>query len=568
MRFLNRTTSEQGFIDLHNHTDYSYGWEMGQMHFSPLDYLEEVRQYTEKFNKPVSFSITDHNNINANRKIIEEMKKNPEKYAMINYIPGCEYTVSCDSIGHCYDKNGNKAPIVSDNRLHLLAYGMDLEDPTVKYLNTLMSTSKKYVREYVTKYKPIKFGNIIFATKAWLKERDMDIELAEFQDDCPLQTSFDGTVDIVEKFLKKRFNFSEKELSEWNVFVNDLENLMKYTKVDVQEVMSIVEKAGGYTVLAHPVYAGPSEEFQHIDDPDVPKDPRNDKYKNLAFDDVSYRRMPEDEKQRNRRKMENYYDFIYRTLSIKARNPITGEKLQGIIGHELMHSANQKNQYKFETIMQVGDKYGLYCTGGSDSHGYMNKYVIPSRVVGSQVQKYDTSYDSLVSAYAITKCNFVEDFLKAQETGERLQREVGRDARTEMTVLKTADGKEKYYDMNAFKEVVFKSYERKKKEQKEDENKTKEVKEEPKGRNTSVEPEVRKAVFHTGPKVDRSHRDEKDAKLMARKIEELKQMKAQLLSIKEMRAEQEKEERQKTLSLTRKRRMANVNLEDEFVYGK
>ena len=57
----------------------------------------------------------------------------------------------------------------------MLAYGMDLEDPDVKYLNTLMSTAKRYVREYVTEFKPVKFGNIIFCTKAWLKERNMDI---------------------------------------------------------------------------------------------------------------------------------------------------------------------------------------------------------------------------------------------------------------------------------------------------------------------------------------------------------------------------------------------------------
>ena len=470
MRLLNRITSEQGFVDLHNHTDYSYGWEMGKMHLDPLGYLEEVRQYTEKFHKPVTFAITDHNNVNANRKIMAEIKKNPEKYAMVNYIPGCEYTVSCDSIGHCYDKEGNEKPIVNDNRLHMLAYGMDLEDPTLKYLNTLMNTSKKYVREYVTEYKPEKFGNIIFTTKAWLKQRNMDIEIGEFKDDCQLQDTFDNTVAVVDKFLRKRFNFSEEEMKEWNDFVNDKDNIIKYTKADVQEVMSIVEKAGGYCVLAHPVYVGPSEDFQHIDDEDN-KDPRNDRYRDLAFDDVSYRRMPDDEKQRNLRKMENYYDFIYRTLSVKARNPITGEKLNGIIGHELMHSANQKNQHKFDVIMKTGDKYGLYCTGGSDSHGFMNKYVLPSRVVGSQVQKYDTPYDSTVAAYALTKCRFAEDFLKAQKTGERLQREVGRVARTQLEVTKTVEGKETRYNMNQFKELIFASFAKGKKDKTNDSKK-------------------------------------------------------------------------------------------------
>lgn len=501
MKLLNRITSQQGFIDLHNHTDYSFGWEMGLMHWSPLNYLEEARQYAEKFNKPVTFAITDHNNINANRKIMAEIAKNPEKYSKINYIPGCEYTVSCDSIGHCYDKEGNQKPIVSDNRIHMLAYGMDLENPTIKYLNTLMSTSKKYVREYVTKYKPVKFGNIIFATKAWLKQKNMDIEIAEFQDDCQLQETFDKTVDKVDVFLRKRFNFSEEEMQEWNKFVNNQDNIIKYTKADVMEVMSIVEKAGGYTVLAHPVYAGPSEDFQHIDDPDN-KDPRNKGMRNFAFDDISYKRLPEDLKQRNLRKMENYYDYIYRTLTIHAKNPITGEKLNGIIGHELMHSANQKNQYKFDVMMKTGDKYGLYCTGGSDSHGYLNKYVIPSRVVGSQVQKYDTNYDSTTSAYALIKCKFAEDFIKAQKTGERLQREVGRDARTQMSVLKTENGQEKYYNMNEFREVVFKSYERKKRAES--------VKTKMERSKESVkEKKVISAKFHTGKEEKQDRRRER-----------------------------------------------------------
>ena len=422
----------------------------------------------------------------------------------------------------------------------MLAYGMNLEDPTIKYLNDCMSTAKKNVREYVTKYKPVKFGNIIFATKAWLKEKDMDIELSEFVEDCQLQKSFDETVDKVDAFLRKRFNFSEKDMKAWKGFVNDQDNIIKYTKLDVQEVMSIVEKAGGYTVLAHPVYAGPSEDMQHIDDPDN-KDPRNDKIRDLAFDDVSYKRMPEDEKERNLRKMENYYDYIYRSLSVKAKNPITGEKLQGIIGHELMHPANQKNQHKFDVMMKTGDKYGLYCTGGSDSHGSLNKYVIPSRVVGSQVQKYDTNYDSMTSAYALVKCNFVEDFLKAQKTGERLQREVGRVARTELTVLKTADGVEKYYDMGKFREVVFKSFERKKKAEQKGEVKT-----------------------------DSKNPDDGFDRISQIRAEkkELLQYKKELLLAQQAQMKQQQEEKAKVKALVRKRRANNVQFSDEDAYRK
>lgn len=460
MRYLHRATTRQGFIDLHNHTNFSYGHEMGKMNLHPLQLLEEMREYTEKFNKPVTFSLTDHNNINGNRQIIKAMQENPDKYKLVTFIPGCEYTCACDSIGHIYDEKGKEQPIVNDNRLHMLAYGMDLENSTVKYLNTLMSTAKRFVREYVTEFKPIKSGNIVFTTRAWLKKKGIELELSEFENDCPIG-SFDETMQVVENFLIKRFKFNSRTMESWRKFVTKTDNLITYTKADVQEVMSIVEKAGGYTVLAHPFYDGPSEALQNL----YLKDERNTAYKNISFDDVNYKRMPEEEKERNLRKMENYYDFLYRKLSIKAKNPITGKKLQGIVGHELMHSANQKNKYKLNVIMNTGDKYGLYCTGGSDSHGDYNYYVIPSRVVGAQVQNYDTMYKSSTAAYCLYKCDFVQDFIKAKENGEKLTREVGRVARNQITILKTSETGEKFYDMNDFLEVVFKSYERKKKDE-------------------------------------------------------------------------------------------------------
>ena len=160
--------------------------------------------------------------------------------------------------------------------------------------------------------------------------------------------------------------------------------------------------------------------------------------------------------------MENYFDYIYRKLSIEAKNPITGEKIQGIIGHELLHPLNQINPYKFQTLLKTGDKYGLYCTGGSDSHGDFYEYCFPSRVAGAMVQEYDSNYDSKISAYCLIYCAFVEDYFKSKELGKKLDRELGREARQQLIVLKTNEKGEKYYDTNRFMEVIFTSFERKK----------------------------------------------------------------------------------------------------------
>ena len=462
MRYLHRATTEKGFIDLHNHTNLSYGHEMGKMNISPVQFLEEMREYADEFGVVVTFSVTDHNDVISNIKIMHEIETNPEKYKNIRYIPGVEYSVSADSLGVCYDKNGNKQPIIKNNRVHLLAYGMDTKNPDIKYLNMLMSTSSTFTVKFLPYDMPIKYGNIIFATQKWLKDRNILKGIPDFREHCPLQTTFRDTLAIVERYLKDEIKLDDKSLKEWNSYINDYWNLAKNTKADIMEVMSIVEQAGGYCVLAHPLAYTPSETFESICRNKDTTDPRNRDYVDISFDDTNYKTMDPSEKRRNLRRMENYYDFLYRKLSIEAKNPITGEKIQGIIGHELLHPLNQINPYKFQTLLQTGDKYGLYCTGGSDSHGDFYEYCFPSRIAGAMVQKYDSNYDSKISAYCLVHCLFVEDYFKSKEMGVRLDRELGREGRNQLIVLKTDEKGEKYYDTNKFMEVIFTSFDRKK----------------------------------------------------------------------------------------------------------
>ena len=203
MRYLHRATTEKGFIDLHNHTNLSYGQEMGKMNVTPLQFLEEMREYAEKFNQVVTFSITDHNDIISNKFVLEEIKRNPEKYKNIRYITGVEYSVSADSLGVCYDKNGQQKSIVKGNRVHVLAYGFDMDNKDIRYLNTLMSTSNTFSFKMGGYEMPLKYGNIIFATQKWLREKGINIGISDFREHCPLQTSFGENVTKVDNFLRK-----------------------------------------------------------------------------------------------------------------------------------------------------------------------------------------------------------------------------------------------------------------------------------------------------------------------------------------------------------------------------
>lgn len=464
MRYLHRTTTEKGFIDLHNHTNLSYGHEMGKMNIVPTQFLEEMREYTEQFNQPVTFSVTDHNDIIANLFILEEINRYPEKYKNIRYITGAEYSVSTDTLGVCYDKNGKEQPIIKNNRMHILAYGFDTNNKDLKYLNTLMSTSSSFSVKFNGYDMPIKHGNAVFATQKWLKSKGIIKGISDFSKHCPLvQNSYRSTLQNIENYLKDVLKLDPQSMDEWFDYINNYRNLRKNTKADVMEVMSIIENAGGYSVLAHPLAYTPSETFQLICR-QTEVDPRNKPYMDISFDDTTYKTMSSDEKRRNLRRMENYFDFIYRKLSIEAKNPITGEKIQGIIGHELLHPLNQTNPYKFQTLLQIGDKYGMYCTAGSDSHGDYYEYCFPSRIAGAMVQKYDSNYDPKVSAYSLIYCQFVEDFFESQKTGTRLDRELGREAKNQLIVLKTTESGEKEYNTSKFLEVIFTSFERMKKD--------------------------------------------------------------------------------------------------------
>lgn len=464
MKYLHRTSIKEGFVDLHNHTSYSWGREYGQIDLSPLGYLNECYEYTRKYNKPVSFAITDHNNTNGNLEVMVAIKKDPEKYKNINFIPGCEYTVSTDSIGQVYDEEGNAKPLINYNKLHMLAYGMDVNDPVIKYISDLYCNDRNHLVEMPSDgaeaidgsgyIEPVKYGNIVFCTKKWLKDNNLDVEYKKFAEHCPMQNSFDGMKKTVEKFLLEQVKVPKEKMKDWNEFVSSPKNLRKYVKADIQEVMSAVENAGGYTVLAHPLYCDPSKELQNLNT----KDPRNLQYKEISFMDTSIGKLAPDQREQLGKKYKNYYEFIYKQLTVNAHDPVTGKKLQGLVGHELMHCANQKNAYKFDAIMTAGNKFGMYCTGGSDSHGSLHHYCIPSRVVGPQVQNYDASCNKEQVAYALTRCQFVEDFIKAQKTGDRLHRHEGMTANDQLTITKDNRGQVVNYNVDKFKEILFNSF--------------------------------------------------------------------------------------------------------------
>lgn len=446
MRYLHNISSDKGFIDLHNHTNSSFGVEMNKTGITPVGLLEEAAEYANKYDAPVTFAVSDHNNTHSNVEVLEEMKRDPEKYKNINFISGCEYTVSTASVGVVYDDKGNRRPVL-DGKVHMLAYDFDLENPVVKYLDLLMNTENQYTKKI--KNTPVKNGSLVFATKKWLEDNKMKAGIDEFSENCPIVPSFDETQAGIEKFISEKFKLNEDQIKDWKKFVTDGQNLVRYAKADVQEVMSIIQKAGGYTVLAHPGLYRPHRSMYNVNY----SDPRNAKFANMDF--IEDETLTGKQKKLNEQKMYNFYDYVFKALTEDAYNPVTGEKLEGIVGYELLHSANQGNPKKFEEMAQAGDRYGLYITAGSDSHGDLHPNAIFSRVVHTRVEdSVLKDKDKKCSHFAVIGCKFVDDLKKARQEGTHLTRDTSMRADEQMTLVMNGYKSEEIIKLGDLREMM------------------------------------------------------------------------------------------------------------------
>lgn len=547
MRYLHQISSDKGFIDLHNHTNSSFGEEMNRTGITPVGLLQEAAEYANKHNAPVTFAVSDHNNTHGNVEVIEEMQRNPEKYKNINFIPGCEYTVSTASVGYVYDDKGNRKPVL-DGKVHMLAYGMDLNNPVIKYLDQCYSTENQYMKKI--KGGTIKVGSLVFATKKWLEDQGKKVGIDEFAKNCPITDDFNETKAGIEKFLMTK-GINSNQMPDWDKFVSDGQNLIRYAKADVQEVMAIVQKAGGYTVLAHPGLYRPHKTLFNMN----LNDPRNQKFANMAFTDGEG--LTGKEKALNDQKMTNFYDYVFKALTEDAYNPVTGEKIDGIVGYELLHSSNESNPKKFEQMAAAGDRYGLYVTAGSDSHGDLHPMAIFSRVIHTKVEDaIIKEKDNSKSHFAVVGCKFVDDLKKAMQNGTRLVRDKSMSVNDQMKLVKYEGSKEEVISLGelrgAIKDMIIENY-----------NNTNGNNYNNGGKNQGGKHGGKKGHGH------RHHMEGVEEEISEReaKIAELKQMKAQLLMIKELQEQQAFEqsmEKPKTLSLTRNKRI--YNKEDGFTF--
>lgn len=337
LQFVEEIGSRIGFVDLHNHTDLSFGDEHNRMNISPTDLLNSALLYSQNnSNAPVTFSITDHNNIDSIKEVREVISKEPEKYKNIRFINGCEFSCSGAGFGTMIDEKGVKHRVI--RKLHVLAYNFDENDAKINFVTKLYDDTLPYL--YSRGGVKVSTGRYVLAVRNMLFENGKFLPLESFYefDLTKNQRSEIEFVDDLMKFCETKFNLDKKECEEISDRLMS-DEIFKFFKIDALEVAEIVEGAGGCVVLAHPSLITYGHSFE-VQNPNI-----KHMYKYLK--QVNF-------------VVKNFTDFT---------SPYTGKHVNGLTGIEILHKSTFRKYGDFENLIKIAKENNLYITGGSDSHG-------------------------------------------------------------------------------------------------------------------------------------------------------------------------------------------------------
>ncbi|MBO5884418.1 MAG: hypothetical protein J6Q51_01335 [Clostridia bacterium] len=305
---------EFAFIDLHIHTEHSH--EDG-CDITVEQLLDTLQAMAEKKGGDVCFSITDHENMLGCLQADELLKKYPEKYNRLKFIPGMELNTSLKSLGL------NDEGFATFRKCHLLGYGYDVHDPQLRAFSILMNKEIKN-----DEGKKVNIGRqLVYLKKLAETKYNIQIPYSEIEP-CLETKEFDK---IRKAFIEYLCSKTGKTVTEIIQFVD--ENLInKYnqdaqvkSKQDILELIGLIKAAGGKVSIAHP---------------------RSVRYKKNVNDLKNGREK-------------TFIAFI--TALQKVTN-------NGIDGLEIFHSENTDRQF-FKMVYQYAKKYNMFLTCGSDYHG-------------------------------------------------------------------------------------------------------------------------------------------------------------------------------------------------------
>lgn len=426
IQFVDQIISKKGFVDLHIHTNDSYGEEMDAMDLTPEELLECCYLYSQKNNNaPVTFAITDHNSIDGVQKVDLLIKSAPEKYKNIHFISGCEFTCSAGSLGTFINGNGHIKNIVKN--FHMLAYGFNPLDEDINFLTKLHSTRRdnsvycdscKMLEKVKVK---ISAGAYVLAIKTIMKDYGYDVPIKDFKDVNLKTRNLDENtyINYLMNYIKK-FNLPKQVETDIERQLRS-RNIIHLGRLDCMEVMEIVENAGGYCVLAHPFLLCMAESLKS-----------NNKNAKTIFENLLKTNGISFVKDEALDKM--LIRYVTYMLKNKAHYKFLEKKLNGIVGMEVLHQTSTHDKKRLNTLIEIAEKNNLYMTGGSDSHGTFLKDSILSQFMSKAVVD-DRKKNNVVMENNLFASLVYKNKLKESLTCDK-------DFDNQITIIKTIDNKE------------------------------------------------------------------------------------------------------------------------------
>jgi len=187
-------------IDLHLHSNKSDGSD------EPLQLLRKIIDYKFKV-----FSITDHDDLEANLEILHALKEKD-----VRFITGCEIS-----------------SVFEGRNLHLLCYGFD--PFSKKMLSMIEETASRRKQRITAIFEHLKnIHNII---------------IPEIDKDYILKLKIPGKVHIADAALKMGVNMDRKDF--FDKCLDDMES--REFKIEAEKVIEIVTASGGVVSFAHPI---------------------------------------------------------------------------------------------------------------------------------------------------------------------------------------------------------------------------------------------------------------------------------------------------------------------------
>ncbi|MCL2064686.1 MAG: PHP domain-containing protein [Candidatus Cloacimonetes bacterium] len=189
-------------IDLHLHTNKSDGSD------EPFELIKKLIEMNYKV-----FSITDHDDLEANIEILNELKF--QKHT-INFITGCEIS-----------------SVFEGRNLHLLCYGFD---PYSEKMISMIEETASRRKQRITAI----FEHLLNKHKVHIPEEEK-VHI--------LNLKIPGKVHIADAALKMGIKMKRQEF--FGNCLDDMES--REFKIEAERVIEIVSSAGGVVSFAHPI---------------------------------------------------------------------------------------------------------------------------------------------------------------------------------------------------------------------------------------------------------------------------------------------------------------------------